>query len=283
MKKDLLLTFCAEFVVLVSGLLVYKFAANLVGADCFSQYALCRRTVALICPAVLMGLTVGIPRYIAYANSNREYRHPDKYFLAGVLSLFASVLLFVLLLNTFKASFALLFFGSSGYLDLISPISLMIIGLTLHASCYGYYRGKLLMIRANALQILNSGVVPILAFAYQTDIIHILSLTGLCWIITSMGALLLIFKDLELGDATSLSSCVKELLVFGMQRVPGDFGMAALISLPAIITAHIAGMKEAGYVAFGITVLNMTGSFFAPLGLVLLPKSSQLIASQNMG
>jgi O-antigen/teichoic acid export membrane protein len=27
----------------------------------------------------------------------------------------------------------------------------------------------------------------------------------------------------------------------------------------------------------------MTGSFFAPLGLVLLPKSSQLIASQNMG
>jgi len=106
MKKDLLLTFFAEFVILISGLLVYKFAANLVGKDAFSQYALCRRAIAFTFPALIMGLGVGIPRYIAYASTNSEYQHPDRYFLAGISVIFTSVIFCTLLLNLFKAYFA---------------------------------------------------------------------------------------------------------------------------------------------------------------------------------
>lgn len=282
MKKDLLLTFFTEFIVLISGLLVYKFAANLVGKDAFSQYALCRRTISLILPALIMGLTVGIPRYIAYASSNSRYQHRDNYFLAGIFVLFTSVLFFTVILNIFKTSFALLLFANAEYDNFIFPVSLMLIGLTLHAACYSYYRGRLFMARANILQLLNSGVIPVIVFIFQSDIISILSFTGLCWIVTSAAALLLIFRNLEWHDTKSLISCAKELFTYGIQRVPGDFGMAALISLPAIITAHISGIKEAGYVAFGTTILNMTGAIFAPLGLVFLPKASQLIAAKNM-
>src|SRR5664280_3885 len=242
MKRDLLLTFFAEFLILISGLLVYKFAANLVGKDAFSQYALCRRAVSFTFPALVMGLSVGIPRYMAYASSSTEYQHPDKYFLGGILVLFTNVLLFTLFLNLFKNHFAFLFFGNSEYAGLILPISLMIIGLTLHTSCYSYYRGNLLMGRANTLQIINSGIIPVLAFLSQTDIIRILSFTGLFWIFTSMIALILISKNLKWDKNTSLLPSIKELLSYGIQRVPGDFGMAALISLPAIITAHIAGI-----------------------------------------
>lgn len=282
MKKDLILTFFAESIVLISGLLVYKLAANLVGKDAFSQYALCRRTVSFILPALLMGLTVGIPRYIAFASSNSEHQHPDKYFLAGIAVLFINLVFFTGLLNIFKVHFAFLFFGNSAYANLIFPISLMIIGLTLHAACYSYYRGSLLMVKANLLQILNSGVIPVLVFICQADIVHILSFTGLFWIITSTIALIIICRNLGWHRVASLLPCAKELLEYGIQRVPGDFGMAALISLPAIITAHIAGVKEAGYVAFGTTILNMTGALFTPFGLVLLPKASQLIAGKDM-
>lgn len=283
MKKDLLLTFVAESIILVSGLLVYKFAANLVGYDAFSQYALCRRTVSFIFPTLVMGLSVGIPRYIAYASSNTGYQHPDKYFLAGISVLFTNMLLFTLFLNLFKNHFAFFFFGNSDYAGLVPPISLMIIGLTLHTSCYSYYRGKLLMGRANTLQIINSGIIPVVAFLSQTDLVRILSFTGLFWTFTSMIALILVCKNLKWDKNASLFPCIKELLSYGIQRVPGDFGMAALISLPAIITAHITGIKEAGYVAFGITILHMTGSLFAPFGLVLLPKASQLIARKDIG
>ncbi|HQE66780.1 MAG TPA: hypothetical protein PLE05_08090 [Bacillota bacterium] len=282
MKKDLLLTFFTESIVLISGLIVYKFAANLVGKDAFSQYALCRRTVSFFLPALLMGLTVGMPRYIAYANHNSENKQPDYYFVAGISVLFINVFFFTGLLNIFSGQFAFLFFGNAEYYNLIFPISLMLIGLVLHSACYSYYRGKLLMVRANILQIINSGIIPILVFMCQADIIRILSVTGLSWVITSAIALILICKNLDWNKTLSLLPCGKELLKYGLQRVPGDFGMAALISLPAIMVAHMAGIKEAGYVAFGTTILNMTGALFAPFGLVLLPKASQLIASNNV-
>ncbi len=280
MKKDLLLTFFTELMILVSGLLVYKFAASLVGKDPFSQFALCRRTISFVLPALLLGLTVGIPRYIAFAGSGNQ--NPDKYFLAGISVLIPSVFFFTLLLNIFKSDFAFLFFGNSGYDNLIFPISLMIVGHTLHASCYSYYRGNLLMVRANTLQILNCGIIPILVFINQTEIVRILSLTGIFLIMTSTIALILICRGLEWDKTAALFPCVKELLTYGIQRVPGDFGMAALMSLPAIITAHMAGVKAAGYVAFGTALLNMTGSLFAPFGLVFLPKASQLIAGRDM-
>ena len=237
MKKDLLLTFFAETIVFISGLLVYKFAANLISKDAFSQYALCRRTVSLILPVLLMGLSVSIPRYIAFANSNSKHQNPDMYFLAGISVLCTSVFFFTGILNLFKTKFSFLFFGDSKYDNLILPISVMLIGLVLHTSCYSYYRGRLLMARANILQILNSGIIPILVFMNQDDLTHILLFTGLFWIIISVIALLLIFKNLQWNKTSSLLSCIKELLIYGIQRVPGDFGMAALISLPAIITA----------------------------------------------
>jgi O-antigen/teichoic acid export membrane protein len=52
----------------------------------------------------------------------------------------------------------------------------------------------------------------------------------------------------------------------------------ALFGLPAFVVAHRAGVQEAGYVAFSISVLTLVGAVFAPVGLILLPKASRLIA-----
>ena len=71
----------------------------------------------------------------------------------------------------------------------------------------------------------------------------------------------------------------KELLRFGVQRVPGDFILMALFALPATIVAHKSGIRAAGFVAFGISMLNVIGSFFSPFGLILLPKAGALLAA----
>jgi O-antigen/teichoic acid export membrane protein len=70
-------------------------------------------------------------------------------------------------------------------------------------------------------------------------------------------------------------------MAYGIQRVPGDFGLSGLFSLPATFTSHISGITIAGYVAFGTSLLNMIGGLFAPLGLILLPKASQLVANND--
>jgi O-antigen/teichoic acid export membrane protein len=38
------------------------------------------------------------------------------------------------------------------------------------------------------------------------------------------------------------------------------------------------GVQEGGYIAFGVSLLNMVGALFTPVGVVLLPKASQMLA-----
>ena len=280
MKKDLFVTFLAEFVVLLSGIIVYKLAANLLGPEGFSEYALCRRVVSFIHPVLLVGLGIGIPRYIAYAQSYSEEKVQDSYFIAGISIIIVVIVIFTLLSNTFSDLFANLFFGNSKYINLIFPINLMLIGLLLHAACYAYFRGKLLMIKANLFQIITMGFVPILVFKISREINQILALTGVIWVIISFFVLLLIIKDIRF-DNMYIFPYAKKLLSFGIQRLPGEFGLAGLLTLPAIFTAHMASVKEAGYVAFGISLFNMIGAAFAPIGLILLPKASILLANKD--
>ncbi len=70
MKKDVIITFAAQFFILITGILVYKFAAVFFGKTGFAEYALCRRTMVLILPAILLSLDVGISRYIAFSGSD---------------------------------------------------------------------------------------------------------------------------------------------------------------------------------------------------------------------
>lgn len=140
------------------------------------------------------------------------------------------------------------------------------------------------MILANILQAINMAITPIIAFAISNTTKGVFVTIGLITSGICLICLFIIVKNLDwhnIGLRLGLSSG-KELVRYGFPRVPGDFAMAGLMSLPAVFTAHIAGIRKAGYVAFGVSVLNMTGGFFAPVGLILLPKASQLIASGDL-
>jgi O-antigen/teichoic acid export membrane protein len=156
----------------------------------------------------------------------------------------------------------------------------MLIGLIFHSLCYGYFRGNLSMIKANFLQLINMGIVPFLVFFLKNNLKEIILLNGLIIILVSFIFLTMILKNITF-ERNEIYTNLKELMAYGIQRVPGDFGLSGLFSLPSTITAHISGITIAGYVAFGTSLLNMVGAGFAPLGLILLPKASQLVANKD--
>ena len=71
----------------------------------------------------------------------------------------------------------------------------------------------------------------------------------------------------------------EDIVFYAVPRIPGAFAMAALLSLPATICAHVADANFAGYVAFSCSLLGMAGSLISPLGVVLLPHSTKLAAN----
>jgi len=278
MKKDYILTFITEFTILGSNLFAYRLAANILGKEGFSEYALVRRTISFLLPALILGMGVAIPRYIGYSYSN--FKKANTYFIAGFVILFFVILTFSLLINLFQKNVAFLFFGDSKYYYLIFPIDIMLIGLIFHSLCYGYFRGNLSMIKANFLQLINMGIVPLLVFFLKDNLKEIILLNGLIIILVSFIFLTSIVKNITFERNETYTN-LKELMAYGIQRVPGDFGLSGLSSLPATFTSHISGITIAGYVAFGTSLLSMVGSVFAPLGLILLPKASQLVANND--
>ncbi len=139
-----------------------------------------------------------------------------------------------------------------------------------------------MMVRANLLQAIILGIIPpTVFFLFGKTLSSVLTVTGIIWIIIS--SIFFLFMPIRLRDYNlrMLVPYAKEIMSYSIMRVPGDFALSALFALPAILTAHISGVGEAGYVAFGIAVLNMSSSFFVPISTILLPKASHMIARAN--
>jgi O-antigen/teichoic acid export membrane protein len=269
-------TFATEFAVLACQLLTYKLAAHFLGKTGFSEYAVARRTISILYPVVLLGLGVGLPRYIADATGRGDEGLRARYFGATLWCVGLSALVCVVLLNSFPGRLAYLFFGSREYTSLILPLSLVVAGSALHAIVYSYFRGILNMRAANLLQFLSLGLVPLAVFTFYSQSVQAL-LTALGILTIVVAGLALPFTPLR-AAAKNNRGQAKELLRFGIQRVPGDFILMALLALPVTFVAHLKGVQEAGFVAFGISVVSVIGSVFAPVGLVLLPKAATMFA-----
>jgi O-antigen/teichoic acid export membrane protein len=269
-------TFATEFTVLACQLLTYKLAAHFLGKTGFAEYAVARRTISLVYPVSLLGVAVALPRYVARAIGGGNGTRRGRYFGAAVWCMGFGVLVSALLMNLFSGTFAYIFFAGREFANLVLPLSVLLIGLVLHVLVYSYFRGCLAMRRANLLQFVNLGAVPLVAFAiFNGSVRSVLATLGV--LTTLVAGVALAFTPIR-QVAENVFPETKELLRYGVQRVPGDFVHMALFTLPVTFVAHFSGVQEAGYVAFGVSVLNMIGSMFQPLGLVLLPKASRMLA-----
>jgi O-antigen/teichoic acid export membrane protein len=261
---------------MASQILVYKLAADFLGKDGFSEYALARRAVSLISPLLLLGLGVAVPRYIAFKAAENNPDRAERYFGAGLATVGMTTAISTFFAVSCPGWCAYILFGSKTYSYLVFPLNLLLVGLAFHSIVYAYFRGRLAMSSANSLQFMNLGVVPPAAFlVFGHSVKSVVTATGL--LAMAVAGIALFFTPVRQLAGNNLSEA-KELLRYGVQRFPGEFIQMALLTLPAIIVAHLRGVQEAGAVAFGTSVLMMIASLFAPIGLILLPKASRMLA-----
>jgi len=274
-------TVLTESTVALSLLLTFKLAAREFGKEGFSEYAIARRTISLLFPFLILGLPLALPRYIGRASG--DLNRCTRYYGATLWCQACLASLAGIFITLFRKEFAFVFFGSENYANLAFPVTLVLIGLSLHAVVYNYFRGHLALRHANAMQLTNFAVVPMIAFyLFGTSVYAVLTAwgagtaavatTGLLWFTPWRSAL---------GSRSWREA--KELLRYGIPRIPGGFALLALMTLPATFTVHLRGIQEGGFVAFSISLLNMIGAMFTPIGVVLLPKASQMCAEGAYG
>lgn len=275
-RRDYVTTFVAEGLFILSYLVVFRLVADHFGPRGFGEYALSRRTLAFLLPIGAIGLDIAIARYVAYAAgrpvTQRAYLPAALVLLAAAVGLQAAVLLL------FQDYWAGLFFGSTAYVSLVAPMVLLVAGNALFAVAYGNLRGHLRITEANALRVLVHAALPLGAALFIRDSVsNLLFVMGVGWMVLSAAALVATRMSIDKPIARAA-----ELARYSLPRVPGDLLALVLFALPGIIVAHVADITMAGQVAFGIAALGMVASAVYPVGFVLLPVASRLLAAGSV-
>ncbi len=277
MKRDFTTTFITEALVVAGYLLTFRLVANALGTSGFGEYALARRTLAVLVPLGALSLDVAVARYVAYAVSEGSER-ARRYAPAGIALVLGAVAILSAVLLLFPGPLAALFFGSDRYSNLVIPMPLLLLGGSLHGIAYGHLRGRSLILWANVLMALNQAVIPVVAIVlFGSSVENILLAMGIGW--TAVSLVFLAFVPMSLGDPWPQ---VKQLVRYGVPRLPGDLLRLTVFALPSLLVAHVADITSAGGVAFAVAAVGMLGTALAPVGFVMLPVAARLMAQGSI-
>ena len=286
MRLQLAWTMVTELLVTLSGILILKLAATLLGAAGFGEYSLSRRAVGLLYLPLVMGLGVAAPRYIAIARAGAMNGFSESAFATATLTAgLLPPLLIVLLLNLMPGAGAVILFGSASYAHLVPPATIALAGIALHSMVYAVYRGRSEMQFANTLQIIDIAIVPVLAFVVApSDAASVLMYTGAAWVAVSAVALLhVLYRErAEWRGLATMKQHLGVLLRFGLPRVPGEFALVGLFAIPTLLAVRAHGIVPAGHFSAALSLLTMAAGAFAPVGLVVLPRASAQAATGDL-
>lgn len=275
---DVALTMGAEAAIMGSSLLLTAMLSRWMGARPLSEYLLLRRVLSWTVAASLLGLATGLPRYVA-RNAGNTQRNSSAYFLAALVCMapFAALLAGIMVLD--RAQFARWFFGNANEAGLVTALALLVAGFSLHRAVYGYYRGLLEMTRANLLEVVNLAVLPLSVVAMMArhhSVATMMSVTGALMAAVAALFALPILRRLRGADPQLRARC-RELLEYGIPRVPGEFGAAAITALGPMLAVHFINIARLSPLLLGLNMLLVVGYAAGPLGVVLLSKVSMML------
>ncbi len=286
MRVQLAWTMLAELAVMISGVLLLKLAAEFLGPTGFGEYTLSRRAIGLMYLPLVMGLGIAAPRYIAIARAGALPRFSGRSFASAALSVgMAPVLIVVAALNVGSSTASVVLFGTPSLEHLVLPASTALTGIALHGIVYAVFRGRSEMGLANVMQLVNIGVVPVVAFlAVEREAAAVLAATGFAWISVSVVALLTLAvrERRDPAGAAGFGDHLRLLLKFGLPRIPGEFALVGLFAIPALIAVRTQGVVAAGHFSAAMSLVTMASGAFTPVGLIVLPKASALAAMGNV-
>lgn len=275
--KDIFLTSITQAIILIAFFFIYRLIAKNFGPEGVGEYSLVKRVVGFLQPFLFLGLSAGIPRYIAISSTEEK---KNSYVKAGGLVVVIFTFVFLIFINIFKELFAEIFFGTIEYINLVLPFSFFLAGLTLHSLVYSYFRGYLLIKTFNFLQLINLTLVPIgvLVIFRGITIDKLITLIGIIAFAIALIFLLFSINNFFINiERLQFKDSLKKLLHYSLPRVPGDLALAGLLSLGPILAIHIASIREVGYLSISQSLLSIAGTAIAPLGLIILPRVSSLI------
>ncbi len=254
------------------GLIAYRLAAHVLGAEGFALYALARRVLATLLPALVLGFGVALPRAVAAMEKG------EGALMAGAALVLSVVSLVVWGVGLSAEGFlAELFFGNPLAQNLVLPLCLIATGSLGFSLLYGLWRGLLWTHSAALAQVVGLGSTPLVGLVLSGgSLVSALwwqggLLAGGSWLAVGWQIVRAQREEQASMGLREIEQSARELLRFGLPRVPGDGALMMLLGVPALVVVQVGTLEAAGAVAFGMTFVTLVGAALGPLSTLLLP------------
>ena len=283
MKKQFLITYIVEGITLIIGFYVFKLVFIKFGENGFNEFTIGRRIIGVLQTISLLGFGVGLPRFISFTKSNDTQLITSYIYTSYKIILFFCFTL-SLILFFFRNELSYLLFKSYDYQNLILPILIFNLGLTFHSIVYSTLRGLLKIETFNLLQFINLAFITISLVFLVNNIKNYFFSAGILYLLVSyIFFYLVIRKNFKKNNLTSkkyYNEC-KELKKYSIKRVPGDIAYSLVFYLPVLFSTHIYDVNIAAFLSFSLSYLNLHAAIYSPIGIILLPKLSELLGQKH--
>jgi O-antigen/teichoic acid export membrane protein len=277
---DILITTLVSLSTVISFVFLARVLAMGLGPEKFGAYSISRRLLATLEPLSTVNLGIALARYTALSpDGSRRFSYLFNSFIvtAGI-----NVLLFLIVI-CFQSKITSVLFCDPQYLPLLWATMFSVFTYSCFIVLYGFYRGAGMMHKANFLQFLLVAAWPLdvgSAFAGSGRVDRIVFITGLGYLVIFLPLLLRLFKGMHAKYSLKKSE-LRELLIYGIPRLPGGIAYAGILGIGTIICPFFLSLESAGYLALSVSVLKAVEGAFDSFGRVILPKVAQIYSSEQ--
>lgn len=257
----------------------FRMALKDFGEDSFYYYAYSRRIIAFVGPILMMGVGVGLPRYMGVYF---KYKRDISILLTSGL-LIVSIIsiawgLINLILNNYITG---ILWGQTNHftLSLNLSVCLFLISISIWNVIHSYYRGKLLVIASGIILLGIESVIPMLGFQLMKSLDQIYYLISILLIITAVTTIILILKKKRVLPRLAV---IKKLLRYGVGRIPGDLALSLLVFLPSFFAVSFLSIEYAGIISFAGALLTLTTIPASAISFNILSRSAYLYINNKM-
>ena len=271
-----IITYSVEFLVMLSGVVLFKQINSRFNDFGFSEFTINKRLIGFLMPLLMVGMGVAIPKF-----SSAEDRKikTDIYYIALII-ISISFALFLGICISLNSLFSFLVFGDDAHSKMFILVLLYVYTLLIHSCIYNYFRSNLDFKKASVIQLINLGIWPILIVFFVNTLLEYFVVLSSITMITSVliHSLFIPFMSLKIQH---FKSRFTPIFKYGVSRVPGDVLLGFFFALPVFLISTNFSMKEAGMVAFCLSLFNIVIALTSPINVLVLPIASKMVHEKN--
>lgn len=286
LTKDFIITVLGQVIVVVITFLVNKILSNYVSTDEFGIYNIAKRLSDVVTYIVLLAMGIAVPKYLAEYKAKSDEGNVYLFWMSSLFLVLAASIIVGLVVFFARVPIMKWMFGVYGYEKFALAAIIYAVGCAFSTLIYSYCRGVGFYYKYSFIQIGIQIIFFVVVLIFSSDAFYILLVTGLVYVLASLGAVIAyVCKNRKLAHQLKSPKLyvkpVKELLIYGLPRVPGEFVLFAYNLVPLVIISNKFDLTQSAYFSASLSVNTTITAAFGFIGVILLPAVSSAIATRK--